>query len=177
MTFGVPSTYRHQPFCNCFDCTALPEDHLLASPVNHLDAMNSALDGKFIHITKPLTIYTAPDGKTVRRIAKPGGYVGKVQTINIPWITLDNQGGYIRYSNDLVFVKPDPNAVLLNTSQLTDIELNALQQIPGGEVITLSKQVASGANALANIDWLGDLRWIAIGVVVVLVLVLAIKLT
>ena len=169
--------FAHVPYCNCFECTALPEDQILIKGTNHLDAMNSALQGKFIHITKPLTIYTAPDGKTVRRIAKPGGYVGKVQEINIPWITIDNQGGYIRYSNDLVFVKPDPNAVPLNTSQLTDVALNAMSEIPGGEIITTGKEVVNGANALASIDWLGDLKWIAIGIIVVLVLILAIKLT
>ncbi len=177
MTFGIPATYRHQPFCNCFECTALPEDKILSTRSNNLDAINSNLDGKFVHITKPLTIYTKPDGKVIRRIAQPGKYVGKVDNITGGWITLDNQGGYIRFSNDLVFVKPDPNAIPLNTSQLTDVALGALEQVPGGEVITLGKNIQSAANEITSIDWLGNLKWIAIGVVVVLVLILAIKLS
>jgi hypothetical protein len=169
--------WTHGSFCDCFECTALPEHKILAQQIDSVDALNQGLDGKFVHITKPLTIYTAPDGKKVRRIAQPGKYVGKVQNITGGWITLNNNLGYIRFSNDLIFVKPDPNAPPLSKAQLVDVETGILEQMPGGEVVTAGKAIETAGEKLASIDWIGDLKYIAIGIIVVLVLILAIKLS
>ncbi len=157
--------YNDHINCNCYDCQPYSGNHV-----------EETILGKFVHSSKSVNVYNEPGGNP-RKAVKSGGFIGAVEGLNTKknWIKLTNGLGWIPYTKDLTFKKPDPNAAPLTGAQKLDVILNVAKAmpVPGGNVVKIGSDVKDAGESV--IDFMSHWKLILIGVIVLIVLLAYLK--
>jgi hypothetical protein len=161
--------------CDCLECAPYAG--------NHADAKDTII-GKFVKSNKPINIYKTMGG-SIKKIIKPGDFVGKVESINAKktWIKLPDYsgGGYVYITKDLRYNTPNPNVPALTADEKIDIVKGVAKNYPGGEIAVKAGEIVKGAaeateGVLNTITFVGkNLKWFLIGIVILIVVMAYLK--
>lgn len=183
---------KHVKECDCYECSGDPYIKSLHEKFNKSDRMLSTgrtdnfdvapFVGKFVRSNSPINVYKGP-GEKVWRTAKPQSYIGAVESFNTKqnWIKLTN-GDWIYYEpTKLQFNAPD-NSAPHEFTTWEKMQLALASQPATSPASGIGQAVAIGATGAAEsvVDFLPDwstLKWILIGVVVVILIAVVYKIT
>lgn len=169
--------YANHYNCDCLECMKANTyesyfDRLSYMMPDNVEGQPSEfLDGTLVAL-KPMIIYSRPDGNNIRSV-KANQTVGKIYSYVVKdgvvwWQLYDNQG-FVKHGSGLF------------DAQMLQSSIAAVKSASDAKVkAAADKRINANREKLISDltpDFLGDLKWYLIGIVVIVVLIMIYKIT